>query len=511
MLENTPEAFEAFFNEFTDERLGGLPEHAKTWARAALENKLLLLNVPPRSAKTTIMAVWFSIWQFARSRNTQVIILSKTGGFGAKISRKISAELEGNVKLLKAFGRFRPQDSSRPWRVATGELELEGKDLSIRTGDLNLQIRGSGQQILGMEADWLIADDLTDRRVALSEADREKEWEFFLGEAMTRLAPGGKAFCIGQRVHSEDIYGRLGRLQDETSGEPIWHMIRTPAILDEEAEKVLWPGLWPYSEMVAKRKEIGGPLFNCMYQQAPEISGEFVKRWWLTGNGSEETPGCFDYDRTVGQGWKRDANATFVPVTRVISIDPSPTMYAGVVVADIVYTPQTPYFYCALVDIVRDKMGLREMVEVIKEKTAQHRPTVCIFETNAAKWLHEDPTWNRLVPMFVSVVGHSTTRHNKQDALLGVWSLASDFEAGRIRFPYSTPEDREVSEHLISEVLAYPNGQTDDVLMALWFIKANYKRLIPRDMLPTKFDRGFSRGRTWDMDRLAAAGGWRRS
>ena len=85
-------------------------------------------------------------------------------------------------------------------------MRLEGKDLTKRHG-LSIQIRGSGQAILGMEADWVIADDMTDRKVAKSETDRATEWDFFLGDVLTRLAPDGKAFCIGQRVHSEDLYG----------------------------------------------------------------------------------------------------------------------------------------------------------------------------------------------------------------------------------------------------------------------------------------------------------------
>ena len=95
MVENTPEAFEAFVNEFAHEQ-GPLPRHARDWARHALENQYLLLNVPPRHAKTTLMAIWFPIWQFARSRDTQVLVVSKTVKLGQKIARKVSFELEFN-------------------------------------------------------------------------------------------------------------------------------------------------------------------------------------------------------------------------------------------------------------------------------------------------------------------------------------------------------------------------------------------------------------------------------
>ena len=497
MLESTPEAFEAFFNEFAHEQ-GQLPRHAKDWARHALENQYLLLNVPPRHAKTTLMAIWFPIWQFARSRDTQVLIVSKTVKLGQKIARKIAFELEYNRKLNLAFGRFRPEDTQRKWSETAGELELEGKNLAIRSGDLNLQIRGSGQAILGMEADWIVADDITDRAMAVSEIKSVEESEYFHGEMMTRLSPDGKVFCIGQRVHSNDLYGKLARERDE-DGTPIWNLVKTPAILMEDLEagtgEVLWPEVWTYEKMREKRKAIGTSLFACMYQQTPEVSGDFVPRWWIVGNGEPETPGCLDRDRSVGIGWPaKHAEGGFIPITRVVSVDPSPTQYAAIVVADVVYQLRSREFWCSIVDIRRDKMGLRKMVDTIGEVQQKYRPQVCIFESNSVKWLKEDPTWNRLIPLFQTVVDHSTGV-NKRHTELGVWSLAADFEAGRIRFPWADAISQTTSNYLIDEVLAYPNGMTDDVLMALWFIKYNYRSLMPRDFLPTSFSSDWTHGR----------------
>jgi hypothetical protein len=498
MLKQTADAFEAFFNEFSAEE-HRMPAHVKEWVRTALDHKRLLLNVPPAHAKTTYMAEWFPIWQLACNRNSQILIVSKTVKLGEKIARKIAHELEFNTGLNHAFGRFKPVDSTRPWRVHDGELEVEGKDLGKGSGDLNVQIRGSGQQILGMRADWVIADDVTDWGIASSETEKTREWGWFLGEVMSRLAPDAHAFCIGQRVHADDLYGRLA-MEAADDGDPSWDVIRTPAILDFDSKSVLWPEFWPWHKLQEARKNVGSAKFTCMYQQQPEVAGDFVPRWWIVGSGDAETPGCLDHDRGVGSGWKNQ-EAQFVPVTRVISIDPSPTRYAGIVVADIVYQQRATNFNCSIVDIRRGKMGLREMLSTIEELTTLHRPTVCIFESNSAKWLHEDPAWNRLVPMFLHIIAHKTTV-NKRDMTMGVWSLASDFEAGRVRFPYGDREARDTSALLIDEVLAYPNGYTDDVLMALWFIKFNYKQLIPREFLPTSFNVFNGDKTSWRMPAL---------
>lgn len=487
LVEAAVEAYEGFYGAYAV-NLDGLPAHAKGWVRVALGNRRLLLNVPPRHAKTTVMSEWFVIWQLACDRDTQVIIISKTVTLGELLSRYIADQFTSNEKLISSFGIFRPRDLTRPWREAKGELEVQDKDLTRRHG-LSIQVRGSGQAILGMEADWVVADDITDRRVARSETDRANEWDFFLGDVLTRLAPDGKAFCIGQRVHAEDLYGRLAKLVDDT-GTPTWTQVKTPAILDEEAGITLWPAVWDYPRLVERRKAVSTPLFNCMFQQAPEHAGEFVPAWWLEGTGDSDHPGCYDRDRSVGEGWQPTTYEQGIfPITRVISLDPSPTMFAGITVADIIWMPRQHYFWCAIVDVVRDKMGQNKMVQTMHAMTQRYRPQVCIFETNSAKWLHEDPAWNRVQAMFPvgSVIGQNTTKWNKDDTALGIWSLAADFESGRISIPWKTPDDRGRMEALVDEVLAYPNGTSDDVLMSLWFIKNNYKQLIPRGLIPTRF------------------------
>jgi hypothetical protein len=290
-------------------------------------------------------------------------------------------------------------------------------------------------------------------------------------------------------------------MQDDDGVRP-WTLIRTPAILDEFTHEVLWPEQWDYDKLVAKRKSIGSPLFQCMYQQAPEYAGDFVPRLWLEGSADDpDHPGCFDFDRSIGSGWK-PINGEYLPVVRVMSIDPSPTNFAAIVIADVLWLPKQQEFYAAVVDVSRDRMGMRAMMKELDRLAKRYRPSVLIFETNSAKWFKEDPAYNRLEPMFKKVVGQNTHKYNKSDTELGIWSLAGDFEAGRIRFPMQTPEDRQAMDVFVSEVLAYPNGTTDDILMALWFIKCNYKGLAPREHLSSHFNKALATPRSWYREQL---------
>ena len=505
-VQQTPEAFRLFVERFWPDE--PLPEHAMTWVKAALDHRRLLLNVPPGHAKTSIMAVRFSIWQLACDRTKNILIVSKTTKLGEKIIRALVQNFVYNKELISAFGYFKPSQESR-WSPGLGELMVakpEDANDDEGTGDLSLLIRGSGQQILGFRADWIVADDPTDRGISRSEDLRNAQREWFVGEVETRLKPDGHVFCIGQRVHVDDLYGWLANKTNELTGESVWTQIETPAVIDWDTQQMLWPEHWTWDRIQEMRWSMGEGDFNCYYQQMPEHGGDFFREWWFSGNGTDAYPGCLDYERRVGQGWKASdpADQQF-PVTRVVSIDPSPTAFCGMVVADVVYMgPLGTEFWASIVDIRRERMGQRDMIANLTDLWTIYRPQAVVFEQNSVKWLHEDPEWNRVTSMFTTVVNH-TTGQNKNSEEMGVWSLASDVQQGRLRFPYADPESAATSKLLIDEMLAYPRQRaTSDVLMACWLIKFNYRFLIPAEAY---LDTTGSQ-RRWAMDRKAVRGAW---
>src|SRR3990167_7253946 len=124
MLEPTVDAFELFFNTFSNREL---PPHAREWMNEALVRPNLLLNVPPRHAKSTIMTVWFSIWLICRSRDVQILIMSQTARIAQKFTNEIANALTYNRKLIETFGRFKPETTDWPWLPNQGELLVDGR------------------------------------------------------------------------------------------------------------------------------------------------------------------------------------------------------------------------------------------------------------------------------------------------------------------------------------------------------------------------------------------------
>lgn len=484
LLENV-EAFERFFVHFSGSERGYLPEHAKQWVAAALSERRILVNTPPRHAKSTILTVWFVLWLIVRDRNVQVLVISKTVDIARKFTREIAYHLSNNRELISAFGRFEPEHTDAPWRPTQGELLVAGRSRGTKSGDLTLQARGAGQQILGMEANWLIADDPATREIAESETQRANFSAWFHQDAMSRLEPNGHAIVIGQRLHLLDLYGELeAKRMTRDEFQPVWHTMKQPAVLDWETKETLWPEKWGFAELMEVYENVGSTAFECMYQQNPLPAGErLVLPEWIEGDATH--PGNLDFQRSVGHGVRHVGGDQYIPVSRVISFDPSPTRYSGIIVADVPYVPGSQ-FQMVAVELMLEKLGIREVFQQLDRMLIQYAPVdYFIFETNIAHFFMQTPEWEdfkrrtRLIP-------HTTTGKAKSDPVWGIQSLAVDFEFGRVRLPFGDAESRAQSSLLTNEALVWPQGDHDDLLMALWFIKYRYRSLIPTRDLATQ-------------------------
>ena len=486
MLEYTPEAFVSFYNACNIQRM---PEHCVEWVHAAFANPLLLLNVPPRHNKSTLFSVWWPIWNLTRDRDCQVLVVSQTGTLATRWVGYIAAWLSyGEIPTV--FGRFKPekQDGEIPWRPSKGELMVLGRKRGAQGGAMQFSIlsRGAGAQVLGFEADVVVGDDITQKAKAISDVQRTVEREWWLEEVMSRLQPEGRAIVVGQRVHMNDIYGFLKEMVFEdgpTKNEPVWTCITRPAVLkwpeeeDYSDAEVLWPELWSYGKLMGSYARIGGKApFYTMYQQDPmSADATLVREEWLVA--------ARDYDRLVGQGYLPEPGAKSVfPVVRVASLDPSPTMYNGLVVADVV--PSRDRFFAALVDINSFKADWGSIRQEIMGVIDRYHPTYFVFEKNIAQyWAKGDPFIEELRHK-TRVLEHTTSAVNKYDIEAGLESLSYDFETGNIRTPYGSPESKTATGFLEKEARMWTReGRIrDDVLMALWFIKFNHRRFTPLNL-----------------------------
>lgn len=485
MMPLTVEAYEAFFLEFSPFD-AMLPLH-RSWVENIIDNRNIILNVPPRHAKSTTM-LWLVLWLIVRNRDEEIIWVSKSANLAIKFCRLIAYHLEYNAKLIEAFGRFAPEQMGEvPWKPSAGQLLVVGRHREANA-QFTLEARGSGQQILGSEATVVICDDVTDAKTSRTDLSRESHEEWITGEVFSRVMPApedqddpyrsasGRVVVLGQRVHLRDTYGFLSSMvytRGPKKGQPLWTLIRYPAVLrwpDEDPEnpepEVLWPEVWPFEELMVAYERVGERTFECMYQQNPLPEGASMVReeWW---------EGCLDRWRAAGQGVVRDGA---IPIARAVSIDPSPTQWNAMTVADVFATQNN--FAMTVIEIAKWKGGSLAMREQIERALDAYRPDYLIMESSTmTKWFEGEP-WYQDLKQRVQVIPHQTNR-NKGDEELGVESLAAEIQSGRIRFPYGDAAGRQQTTWFREEATLYGHGFDTDVLMSAWFIKWNWRKLRP--------------------------------
>ena len=495
MLEWNVDAFARFFVEFSPESY--FPKHVRPWIESFLRERNLLLNVPPGHAKSIFFSTWIPIWLICRDRNVQVLLISKTKEFAKAWALDIAGNLEHNEALVQAYGRFKTEDGK--WSPTGGTFNVLGRTRTIKGAQFTVESRGMNGQVLGRRADFIIVDDPTDQELAASEVDRRAALLHLREQVFTRAEPqvdkpGGRITVVGQRVHLFDMYGELERQEYEigpNKGKRLWHNEKYPAIADWDTKKVLWPEKFSWEELQLIYARVGGQgPFSCLYQQEPMPEGTaLVTKQWIEA--------CRDYTRGARTGYRasKPEEAVF-PIVRVVSVDPSPTQWNGIVVGDLLYDRER--FTFALTEVYRMKAGVRELKAEVDRIITTAEPDYLIFEESGfLTWFRDDPWFMELTGRVRFVRHHTGVNKNSKD--YGVESLAGDFEFERISLPYGDEDGRQMSDMLANEALTWYPGVKEgyDLLMALWFVKFNYRKLAPVRTLPTRVRGGSGAGWSW--------------
>lgn len=563
--ENTPEGFRRFFDHYSEYTMqphsfafvraayqyagpcsrGGCPEPAPWKAKGELfcdghahrvgyRDRVILLEgaelvghwkastlitVPPNHAKSRIFSIWLGVFFLALDRNLQIIVLSQTDVLAKNFATSIIRIFEDNMALNHDFGRFRPlHPRAGEWSPGEGQIVVAGSN--ITTG-YSLLSRGNGQQIQGMRVDVLITDDLCDPLKNISSLKvRDALADWYRGLCDDRLNPGAIEFVIGTRWHPDDLYGRLGDLLDE-DGIEVYEHVNFPALRDPDTglPTLDWDKglpLWPHPKdgtqcrgakctacrsvafLKQRYRKKGRFAFMQEYQQIPIPPGstKVLEDWYN---------GCLDNDRRFGT-----PEASEPDFVRVLSIDPTAggPGYAAWMLMDLplgggeefggrlIYWGHDRYW--------GETKMLRELEYVF---TRFRQVNHLIIEYNTPSYaLRQNAELQAICARFDVMLHGHTTQANKRSAEIGVDTLAVDFEAGRIRIPnHGDPDTQQALHPLRHEILTFPVGETDDFFMALWFIKAQRRRL-RGTMSFAQQDRGgwdtpvatdFGRGAAW--------------
>lgn len=474
------------------------------------DKEFAVINMPPGAGKSTLFTHDLPAWLIVRRRSIRVLLGSRTGRQARMYSDRLRSTLsrtqpvkadseqvrvggarDAVATLAGDFGPFKPEGRSQQWTSAQFTVVQSDGDL---TDDKEPTVSAYGQDegSLGWRGDIAIWDDLVDTKNTRSKEAYSKLLEWYQTNAERRIEPGGLLLLQGQRIAHSDLY-RWALNVRTFDGGPKYHHVTFPAHSDDTCTGVhdpararpwpdgclLDPVRLPYRELENIRHQ-DPRVFDVQYQQNDgEAVGSLVSPMWLYGgsDSSATYPGCMDGSRSAYVPPETDA-----PLWSVVSVDPSPSNYWAVQfwLAD----PSAPTAW--LMHSSRRRMSNLEFLTLDpstgsysgllqdyldRSRDIGHPLQHVVVEVNAAqKWLLSQPyvqRWGLL--NHVTFLPH-TTAANKTDPAYGVQTIAEWFRQGRIRLPSGDPHSRVMVKHLVDEVLAWPEGRTDDQVMALWFL-----------------------------------------
>ena len=427
--------------------------------------KRLILNLPPRTLKSSIVSVALPAWLLGRNPSTRIICASYSDELATKFSRDCRALLE-----TPFYRRVFPGTKLNPRKASESEFETTKRGYRLATS--------VGGTLTGRGGDVLIVDDPIKANDAESEVARQGALDWFSNTALSRLDhPTESIVCIAmQRLHVDDLSGIFI--------ERGWPKLVLPAIAVEAADyeigedevyhrpagQLLQPERDHPAAIEALKRDIGSRVFAAQYQQNPTPpDGDMIKAAWL--GRYDHAPDRSNFQRVV------------------LSCDPAGKAgvhndYTAITVVGV--QPQALH----VLHVSRGHWGILQMREQIIALARLWQVDLVIVEDTSSgmgliQLLKEQTR--------LDVVG----RKPDTDKVTRMSRQQGRFEAGRILLPKEAPWLADFE----SELLAFPGGRYDDQVDALllfleWFAQ-NEHYLRPMTFCPPVIVR---RGpaRRWD-------------
>lgn len=402
----------------------------KVWRR---EITRLIINVPPRTAKSTEVTICFPAWGWALDPRIRFLTASYSKDLASEHSSKRRTLIESDWYQSLWPVRF-ADDTNRRDQYRNSEL---GEMIATSVG-----ATGTGRG-----GDILLLDDGLSADQALSEAERKSAHSWFRDTFRTRLndPATGAMVVIEQRTHHDDVTGWI--LRNEPG---IWTHVSIPLVQDaQEVQRVIFPVsgrcyerplgdvLQParHTDAVLASRMVHRRTYETQDQQRPSPDGgDICKReWWRYYKALPD-----DFDQVIDSwdlSFKDSKDSDFVAGYKV-----------GVKGAQRYFLEciHGRMGFSASKDAVQ-RMRVREPIasRVLIEDKANGPAVIDALRTTVAGLIPVEPTGSKFA---------------RASAASG------DIEAGNCYLPDpdAYPQHRRWVDDLIEEWAIFPNGANDD-------------------------------------------------
>ncbi|MCT2559875.1 phage terminase large subunit [Tsuneonella sp. YG55] len=420
------------------------------------ETDRLVINVPPRSAKSTIASVALPSFLLGRDPTFRVIVVSY------------------NQELANLFSRQTRQVMLSPWYRAlfpSTVIPSRAAETAFYTSAGGYRIATStGGTLTGKGGDLIIVDDPLKGPDAHSEAARDAALDWTRNTLFTRLddKSRGGIIMVQQRQHEDDLSGHMLRAGG-------WLHLNLPAIAEVDepiliskrplrfhyrrAGDVLDPVREPIEVLERLKREMGSHDFAAQYQQAPvPLEGGMIKVGWF--GTYDDVPDDGETVFSIDTAYKAGARNDWSVIT--------------------VWRIARGRYY--LLNVWRRRVEYPVLKHCVIEMAQRLRPsTILIEDKGSGTGLIQDL---RIEHEGYPVVAYDPGPYDKE-ARVHVQSAA--IEGGLVLLPPSAPW----LDEFLCEVRRFPNGTHDDQIDTLAQLLA-WKRDRTDDLYIGRYITGYS-------------------
>ena len=391
------------------------------------ENKTetrVALKAPVGHGKSTCVSFACPTWAICYKKYKEIMVISATASFAEKWLRKIRQEIITNEDIKRDFG------------ISQGD-EWRDNESTFSNG-VRLVAKGKGAMVTGYRSDVFIVDDLETEAEARSELERArlKEW-WYLTLLNRPKADTGRIFVVGS-VSSKLAF--INNLCTEEAKQAGW----TTRTYSQKLSATIWPELWSNEALEKKKLELSAMpgVFEALFQGD---TGSFLKYAFKTE-------------------WVRYYNELPKNLRIFTAVDPAAggDCFTAIVTGGI--DPATGTIY--IIDIIKRNFNVQtlEMFGSMFMVYDLYRPLkfgieATVFGKYLKPFFEKECRERGKTPNVVEI-----KRDNKESKDFRIRSLAHWFEEGKILIPATKGAGM---VHLLSELEAYPECATIDVLDAL--------------------------------------------
>jgi predicted phage terminase large subunit-like protein len=401
------------------------------------EIRRLIVEMPPRSSKSTHVSRLFPSWWLGRHPTDGVIV--------ASYGQELATEHGRAVRDLLTHPRYPFATRLR------SDVKAAGRWQTDKGG--GLITAGVGTGLTGFGGDLNVLDDpIKGREEAESEIVREHTWSWYQDVFSTRWMRDSAVVVMGTRWHEDDPIGRILN----TEGASDWTRLRIPYLAEQddplgrrEGEALDVFGNVPLVE----KGEISAYGFSALYQQRPTPAGggvfkaEWMQRRYCVGH---DGAACPKDAKPLAERYPRWRNAQTVDIGGKQGVGHDPSAIAT-------------WGYDGITLYVLDYWSSQAEYADIKPKFAAKWHEWRGFKGGNPHLMHiEDATWaqplisdlNRETGVLVAAVTPWGSKWVRADAAAPV------FQAGRVALPCQAPWlDGWMHEHL-----SFPNALHDEAV-----------------------------------------------